>query len=116
MSLIGDTQLEIKNTDTGLCIICKDGIHNPGGSIKIRRYFSLIDQAKKKFLQPEEQLLKPTGNARMGLALVGILKGYRVPAVIPDKMSLEKLLISRRLGQSYFTRSDVGKDRRYYLM
>ena len=119
LSLIGDTPLvEIKNIDTGLCqLYVKMESHNPGGSIKDRTATYIIDQAEKEgLLKPGGTIIEATaGNTGIGLALVGILKGYRVLLVIPDKMSLEKVAHLKALGaEVIFTRSDVGKDHPEY--
>ena len=119
LSLIGDTPLvEIKNIDTGLCkLYVKMESHNPGGSIKDRTATYIIDQAEKEgSLKPGGTIIEATaGNTGIGLALVGILKGYRVLLVIPDKMSLEKVAHLKALGaEVIFTRSDVGKDHPEY--
>ena len=119
LSLIGETPLvEIKNIDTGLCqLYVKMESHNPGGSIKDRTASYIIDQAEKDgLLKPGGTIIEATaGNTGIGLALVGILKGYRVLLVIPDKMSLEKVAHLKALGaEVIFTRSDVGKDHPEY--
>ena len=119
LSLIGDTPLvEIKNIDTGLCkLYVKMESHNPGGSIKDRTATYIIDQAEKEgSLKPGGTIIEATaGNTGIGLALVGIMKGYRVLLVIPDKMSLEKVAHLKALGaEVIFTRSDVGKDHPEY--
>ena len=119
LSLIGDTPLvEIKNIDTGLCkLYVKMESHNPGGSIKDRTATYIIDQAEKEgLLKPGGTIIEATaGNTGIGLALVGILKGYRVLLVIPDKMSLEKVAHLKAIGaEVIFTRSDVGKDHPEY--
>ena len=119
LSLIGETPLvEIKNIDTGLCkLFVKMESHNPGGSIKDRTALYIINQAERSgLLKPGGTIIEATaGNTGIGLALVGILKGYRVLLVIPDKMSLEKVTHLKALGaEVIFTRSDVGKDHSEY--
>ena len=50
------------------------------------------------------------GNTGIGLALVALLKGYKIILVIPDKMSQEKINHLRAMGaEIIITRSDVGK-------
>ena len=115
LSLIGNTPLvEIKNIDTGLCnLFVKMESHNPGGSIKDRTALYIIKQAEESgLLKQGGTIVEATaGNTGIGLAFVGILKGYNVVLVIPDKMSLEKVTHLKSLGaQVIFTRSDVGKD------
>ncbi len=115
LSLIGNTPLvEIKNIDTGPCnLFVKMESHNPGGSIKDRTALYIIEQAEELgLLKKGGTIIEATaGNTGIGLAFVGILKGYKVVLVIPDKMSLEKVTHLKSLGaQVIFTRSDVGKD------
>ena len=115
LSLIGNTPLvEVKKIDTGPCrLFLKMESHNPGGSIKDRTALYIIDQAEKDgLLQKNGVIVEATaGNTGIGLALVGILKGYRVILVIPDKMSMEKVAHLRSLGaEVIFTRSDVSNE------
>ncbi|HQT55666.1 MAG TPA: pyridoxal-phosphate dependent enzyme, partial [Phenylobacterium sp.] len=50
------------------------------------------------------------GNTGLGLAQVGILKGYKLLLIVPDKMSREKIQHLRAMGVDVrITRSDVGK-------
>src|SRR5438045_3548684 len=73
---------------------------NPGGSIKDRVAVSLIDAAERDGrLRPGGKLIEPTsGNTGVGLAIVARLKNYRVIAVMPDKMSKEKIDLLRAYG------------------
>ena len=112
--LIGNTPLiQITRLDTGPCqLFLKLESQNPGGSIKDRIGLSIIEAAEKDGrLQPGGTIVEATaGNTGLGLALVGRLKGYRVLLVVPDKMSLEKVLHLKALGAEVkTTRSDVGK-------
>jgi cystathionine beta-synthase len=113
-SLIGNTPLvELTQFDTGPCrLFVKLESQNPAGSIKDRIGRSIIEAAEKDGrLQPGGTIVEATaGNTGLGLALVGRLKGYRVLLVVPDKMSLEKVLHLKALGAEVrMTRSDVGK-------
>ena len=104
--------LEIKNIDVGLCrLFVKMESQNPGGSIKDRVAMSIIEQAERDgLLKDGGTIVEATaGNTGLGLALIGVLKGYRVILVIPDKMSQEKILHLKALGtEIIFTRSDVS--------
>jgi len=73
---------------------------NPGGSIKDRVAVELIAAAERDgLLRPGGTLVEPTsGNTGVGLAIVARLKGYRVIAVMPDKMSREKIDLLRAYG------------------
>ena len=112
--LIGNTPLvELTRLDTGPCqLFLKLESQNPGGSIKDRIGLSIIEAAERDgSLRPGGTIVEATaGNTGLGLALVGRLKGYQVLLVVPDKMSLEKVLHLKALGaQVRTTRSDVGK-------
>ena len=113
LEMVGNTPLlEIKNIDVGLCrLFVKMESQNPGGSIKDRVAMSIIEQAERDgLLKDGGTIVEATaGNTGLGLALIGVLKGYRVILVIPDKMSQEKILHLKALGtEIIFTRSDVS--------
>ncbi|ODT07279.1 MAG: cystathionine beta-synthase [Mesorhizobium sp. SCN 65-20] len=114
LDLIGDTPVvELKRFDTGLCrLFIKLESQNPGGSIKDRIALSMIAAAERDGrLKPGGTIVEATaGNTGLGLAQVGIPKGYRIILVVPDKMSREKIQHLRALGAEVrLTRSDVGK-------
>jgi cystathionine beta-synthase len=114
LDLIGRTpMLELTGFDTGPCrLFVKLESANPGGSIKDRIARSMVEAAEADGrLKPGGTLVEATaGNTGLGLAQVGILKGYRILLVVPDKMSREKIQHLRALGVDVrITRSDVGK-------
>ncbi len=73
---------------------------NPGGSIKDRVAVSMIEAAERDgLLRPGGTIVEPTsGNTGTGLAIAARLKGYRVIAVMPDKMCREKIDLLRAYG------------------
>ena len=73
---------------------------NPGGSIKDRVAVRMIEAAERDGrLRPGGTIVEPTsGNTGTGLAIAARLKGYRVIAVMPDKMSREKIDLLRAYG------------------
>jgi cystathionine beta-synthase len=73
---------------------------NPGGSIKDRVALALIEAAERDGrIKPGATIIEPTsGNTGTGLAMAASLKGYRVIAVMPDKMSKEKIDLLRAYG------------------
>lgn len=73
---------------------------NPGGSIKDRIAKSMMDEAEKVgALQKGMTIVEPTsGNTGIGLALVGVEKGYRVILVMPDTMSRERMQLLKAYG------------------
>ena len=114
VELIGNTPVvELTRFDTGPCrLFAKLESQNPGGSIKDRIALSMIEAAQAEGkLAPGGTIVEATaGNTGIGLAQVGILKGYRILLVVPDKMSREKVAHLRALGAEVrITRSDVGK-------
>ena len=114
LDLIGRTPMvELVGFDTGPCrLFVKLESANPGGSIKDRIARSMIEAAEADgSLKPGGTLVEATaGNTGLGLAQVGVLKGYKILLVVPDKMSREKIQHLRAMGVDVrITRSDVGK-------
>jgi cystathionine beta-synthase len=114
LDLIGRTPMvELTGFDTGPCrLFVKLESANPGGSIKDRIARSMIEAAEKDgSLKPGGTIVEATaGNTGLGLAQVGILKGYKLLLVVPDKMAREKIQHLRAMGVDVrITRSDVGK-------
>jgi cystathionine beta-synthase len=81
-------------------LVAKVEALNPGGSIKDRVAVALIEAAEREGrLKPGGTIVEPTsGNTGTGLAIAARLKGYRVIAVMPDKMSKEKIDLLRAYG------------------
>ena len=81
-------------------LLAKLEFFNPGGSIKDRVAMALIEAAERDgHLQPGGTIVEPTsGNTGTGLAIAARLKGYKVIAVMPDKMSREKIDLLRAYG------------------
>ncbi len=73
---------------------------NPGGSIKDRAAIGIIKRAEADgLLHPGSTILEATaGNTGIGLALIGISRGYKVVLFVPEKFSQEKVMIMRALG------------------
>jgi cystathionine beta-synthase len=114
LDLIGNTPVvKLNRFDTGCCeLFVKLESQNPSGSIKDRIALSMIEDAERSGkIKPGGTLIEATaGNTGLGLALVAVLKGYKLTLVIPDKMSQEKIRQVRALGaQVVIARSDVGK-------
>src|SRR5215472_398136 len=73
---------------------------NPGGSVKDRTAIGMIEQAEAEGrLRPGTTIIEATaGNTGIGLALIGVNKGYRVILCVPEKFAEEKVKIMRALG------------------
>jgi cystathionine beta-synthase len=114
LDLIGNTPLvEATRMDAGPCrLFLKLEHHNPGGSIKDRIALSMIEDAERQGkLKPGSVIVEATaGNTGLALALVAVIKGYRLLLVVPDKMSQEKIFHLRAMGaEIVMARSDVTK-------
>jgi cysteine synthase len=73
---------------------------NPGGSVKDRAAIGMIRKAEAQGrLQPGATIVEATaGNTGVGLALIGVNKGYHVIVCVPEKFAEEKVKIMRALG------------------
>jgi len=73
---------------------------NPGGSVKDRAAIGIIARAEREGkLKPGGTIVEATaGNTGIGLALIGVNRGYRVKLFVPEKFSEEKVIIMRALG------------------
>jgi cysteine synthase A len=103
LDLIGNTPMvELKRIAQGLSskIFAKLEYYNPSGSIKDRISLSMIEEAEKTgIIKPGDTIVEPTsGNTGTSLALVCALKGYRMIAVMPAEMSLERQAMMRAFG------------------
>lgn len=73
---------------------------NPGGSVKDRAAIGIIRRAEQEGkLRPGGTIVEATaGNTGIGLALIGVNRGYKVSLFVPEKFSEEKVMIMRALG------------------
>jgi cysteine synthase A len=73
---------------------------NPGGSVKDRAAIGIIRRAEQEGkLGPGGTIVEATaGNTGIGLALIGVNRGYKVKLFVPENFSQEKVLIMRALG------------------
>jgi cysteine synthase A len=103
LDLIGNTQLVRLNRIPpagSAMVLAKVESQNPGGSVKDRIARSMIEDAEHRgTLRPGSTLVEPTsGNTGIGLAMVAVVKGYRLILTMPDDMSLERRRLLARLG------------------
>lgn len=86
---------------------------NPTGSIKDRIALRMIEDAEASGkLRPGQTIIEPTsGNTGIGLAVIGIVKGYDVVIVMSDAVSVERRKIIRSYGAKVIlTPGDQGTD------
>lgn len=81
-------------------IVVKVEAFNPGGSVKDRIALAMIEDAEKKgVLKPGATIIEPTsGNTGVGLAWVGVAKGYQTILTMPETMSVERRNLLKAYG------------------
>lgn len=103
LGTIGNTPLvKLNKVISGISalVLAKVETFNPGNSVKDRMAVKMIEDAEADGrLKPGGTIIEGTsGNTGMGLALVAIIKGYKLICVISDKQSKEKMDILRAVG------------------
>ncbi|CAM2785278.1 pyridoxal-phosphate dependent enzyme [Flavobacterium frigoris] len=103
LGTIGNTPLvKLNKVTEGIdaLVLAKVETFNPGNSVKDRMAVKMIEDAEADGrLKPGGTIIEGTsGNTGMGLALVAIIKGYKLICVISDKQSKEKMDILRAVG------------------
>ncbi|MDH7444925.1 pyridoxal-phosphate dependent enzyme [Aquimarina sp. 2201CG14-23] len=122
LETIGDTPLVKMNAlvnDVDALVLAKYETFNPGNSVKDRMALKMIEDAEADGrLKPGGTIIEGTsGNTGMGLALVAIVKGYRLICVMADKQSKEKMDILRAVGAKVMvcpTNVEPDDPRSYY--
>src|SRR5438094_3504321 len=103
--LVGDTPiLQLKRIvpSDSAEIYAKLEYLNPGGSVKDRAAIGIIQRAEEEGrLRPGGTIIEATGgNTGIGLALIGVSRGYQVALFVPERFSEEKVKIMQALGAS----------------
>jgi cysteine synthase A len=101
--LVGETpMLQLKKlvSEGSAEVFVKLEYLNPGGSVKDRAAIGIIARAETEGkLQAGGTIIEATaGNTGIGLALIGVNRGYKVQLFVPEKFSEEKVIIMRALG------------------
>lgn len=104
LETIGNTPLvklnKVLGKDFPALVLAKVETFNPGNSVKDRMAVKMVEDAEKSgALKPGGVIIEGTsGNTGMGLALAGIVKGYKCIFVTNAKQSKEKCDILRAVG------------------
>jgi len=116
LETIGNTPLVKINKLTAelpCLVLAKYETFNPGNSVKDRMAVQMVEDAEAEGkLKPGGTIIEGTsGNTGMGLALVAVVKGYKMICVISDKQSKEKVDILRAMGSEvYVCPTDVAPE------
>ncbi|WP_378183462.1 pyridoxal-phosphate dependent enzyme [Aquimarina sp. SS2-1] len=122
LETIGNTPMVKMNAlvkDVDALVLAKYETFNPGNSVKDRMALKMIEDAEADGrLKPGGTIIEGTsGNTGMGLALVAIVKGYKLICVMADKQSKEKMDILRAVGAKVMvcpTNVEPDDPRSYY--
>ena len=99
--LVGHTPLmKLSGFSPDATVLAKLECFNPAGSAKDRVALQMIQSAEESgLLSPGGTIIEPTsGNTGIGLAAMGIARGYRVILTMPDSMSAERRALLRAYG------------------
>ncbi|MGA2191956.1 MAG: cysteine synthase family protein [Nitrospirota bacterium] len=113
---IGNTPIvEIRNINPNpkVRIFAKLEGANPGGSVKDRPAYYMINKAEEEGLLTKDKVVleATSGNTGIGLAMVAAAKGYRLKLTMPACVSLERRSILEALGaEIVLTPSEEGTD------
>lgn len=91
-------------------VFAKLEFFNPGGSIKDRAALGMIlDAEARGLLKPGSTIVEATaGNTGVGLALIGVNRGYKVVLFVPEGFAEEKCILMRGFGAEV-TRTPVDE-------
>jgi cysteine synthase A len=106
LELVGQTPMlrlrRLEQASGGPCaeIWAKLEFLNPGGSVKDRAALGIVlDAERRGVLRPGGTIVEATaGNTGVGLALIGVNRGYKVMLYVPEQFAEEKVKLMRGLG------------------
>ena len=111
LELVGNTpllRLRKLEPEGGAEIWAKLEAFNPGFSVKDRAALGMVVRGERDgSLHPGDTIVEATaGNTGVGLALVGVQKGYNVVFFVPEKFSREKVMLMEAFGAQVFRTPD----------
>ncbi len=91
-------------------ILAKIEFFNPAGSAKDRVAKAMIEDAEGRgLLKPGSVIIEPTsGNTGIGLALMAVVRGYRIIIVMPETMSVERQKLMKAYGAELILTDGAG--------
>lgn len=116
LQTIGNTPLvriNKLNSNKNITICAKVEGSNPSGSIKDRIALKMIEQAEAEgSLVKGKTIIEPTsGNTGIGLAMIGIMKGYKVEIIMSKAVSAERVKMIKAFGAKVtLTDAKLGTD------
>lgn len=116
LETIGNTPLvriNRLNPNKNVTIYAKIEGNNPTGSIKDRIALKMIEQAEAEgLLIKGKTIIEPTsGNTGIGLAMIGVVKGYNVEIVMSKAVSIERIKMVKSFGAKVtLTDAKLGTD------
>ena len=116
LQTIGNTPLvriNRLNPNKNVTIYAKIEGNNPTGSIKDRIALKMIEQAEAEgLLVKGKTIIEPTsGNTGIGLAMIGVVKGYDVEIVMSKAVSIERIKMIEAFGAKVtLTDAKLGTD------
>lgn len=116
LQTIGNTPLiriNKLNPNKNASIYAKIEGNNPTGSIKDRIALKMIEQAEAEgSLEKGKTIIEPTsGNTGIGLAMIGVVKGYNVEIIMSSAVSVERIKMIESYGAKVIlTDAKLGTD------
>ena len=116
LETIGNTpmvKINKLNTKENVELYAKIEGFNPGGSIKDRIALKMIEQAEKEGVLTKDKIIveATSGNTGIGLAMIGVIKGYKVQIVMSAGVSVERQkTIKAYGGEIILTDAELGTD------
>lgn len=114
LQAIGSTpmvELQRVGKETGCRLLAKVEGLNPGGSIKSRTAYWMVESASSQGLINRDTILveATSGNQGIGLSMVGAVFGLKVRIIMPENMSKERQMLMRAYGAEVIL-TPAGKD------
>ncbi len=113
IDFIGNTplvELSVLNTNPNVKLFAKLEGHNPGGSVKDRAAYGLIQGGLDSgIIKPDSKLIEATsGNTGIALAMIACLLKIQIELVMPENSTKERVLTMRAYGAKVTLTPEAG--------